>query len=75
MSDEPPARRRRASGGGSSSGSAAEPVPPAPRGSDPADAPAAPILPDRASEDRDEAWGDRSGDDDERILRERPPHW
>lgn len=37
--------------------------------------PRPPILPDRAAEDRDESWGDRAGDDDERILRERPPHW
>ena len=34
-----------------------------------------PVLPDRAWEDTDSAWGDRSGDDDDRILRERPPHW
>lgn len=34
-----------------------------------------PLLPDRASEDRDESWGDRPGDDDERYLREVPPHW
>jgi len=33
------------------------------------------VLPDRAWEDTDGAWGDRRGDDDDRILRERPPHW
>lgn len=35
---------------------------------------APPVLPDRAWEDDDRAWGD-AGDDDDRILRERPPHW
>lgn len=35
-----------------------------------------PVLPDRAAEDRAEAWGDRTDEeDDERYLRERPPHW
>ena len=33
-----------------------------------------PTLPDRAGEDTDEAWGD-TPDSDERILREKPPHW
>ncbi|GMA30448.1 hypothetical protein [Litorihabitans aurantiacus] len=45
--------------------------------SDPAAEPApAPVIPDRAWEDDDRAWGERSPDDDaDRILRERPPHW
>ncbi|MEJ5946198.1 hypothetical protein WDZ17_12940 [Pseudokineococcus basanitobsidens] len=37
-----------------------------------------PVLPDRAGEDRPEAWGERPDPedlDDERYLRERPPHW
>jgi len=35
-----------------------------------------PVVPDRAAEDRPEAWGERADeDDDERYLRERPPHW
>ncbi|WP_299038789.1 hypothetical protein [uncultured Pseudokineococcus sp.] len=35
-----------------------------------------PVLPDRAAEDRPEAWGERADeDDDERYLRDRPPHW
>ncbi|WP_225755329.1 hypothetical protein [Actinotalea sp. Marseille-Q4924] len=30
----------------------------------------------RSPDDTDEGWGDRpGGDDDERILREVPPHW
>lgn len=36
----------------------------------------APALPDRADDDRDRGWGERDdGDDDERFLRDRPPHW
>jgi hypothetical protein len=36
-----------------------------------------PVLPDRAAEDSDAAWGDEERDDsnDERLERERPPHW
>ena len=34
-----------------------------------------PVLPARAAEDADEAWGDRPDTDDERLSRERPPHW
>lgn len=31
---------------------------------------------DRAPDDTDVGWGEpRGGDDDERILREVPPHW
>lgn len=48
-------------------------------GSSPARAePDGPVLPDRAAEDTDEAWGRWREDgpsDDERILREKPPHW
>jgi hypothetical protein len=35
------------------------------------------VLDERAAEDRDEAWGDRSGSggrDDDWYQRERPPH-
>ena len=37
----------------------------------------APVLPTRAWADTDEAWGDRREGDsnDERLLREKPPHW
>jgi hypothetical protein len=35
----------------------------------------APVLPDRAAEDRDDAWGDGpAGRDDDWYHRERPPH-
>jgi hypothetical protein len=39
------------------------------------------VLPEQTSDDTDRGWGDDRGerkereDDDERILRERPPHW
>jgi hypothetical protein len=35
------------------------------------------LLPDRAGDDRDAGWGDEArgpADDDERLLREVPPH-
>lgn len=34
-----------------------------------------PVLPDRAREDDPRAWGERSEDDDDRFLTNRPPHW
>lgn len=36
-----------------------------------------PVLPTRSSDDTDQGWGEQpSGrDDDERFLREVPPHW
>jgi hypothetical protein len=47
------------------------PVPPAP-----APAPAGePLLPERSREDTDAAWGDAPERDDDRLYRERPPHW
>jgi len=42
---------------------------------------AAPHRPDLTREELDREWGERpadpdaSSDDDERLLRERPPHW
>lgn len=43
------------------------------------DPPAAdrPVLPDQTGDDLDIGWGERHDDarDDERFLRERPPHW
>jgi hypothetical protein len=39
----------------------------------------APVLPTRTADDTDTGWGERWRDepdsDDERYLRERPPHW
>lgn len=35
-----------------------------------------PVLPQRSKDDDDRGWGDDPGDDnDERLRRERPPHW
>jgi hypothetical protein len=36
----------------------------------------APLLPAQSREDTDIGWGEyRERDDDERLLRDRPPHW
>ena len=36
----------------------------------------APILPAQSSEDTDVGWGDYAErDDNDRLLRDRPPHW
>ena len=39
----------------------------------------APVLPTQTGDDTDAGWGERWRDepdsDDERYLRERPPHW
>ena len=37
-----------------------------------------PVLPDQTRDDLDLGWDERTDDrpdDDERFLRERPPHW
>jgi len=35
-----------------------------------------PLLPTQSREDTDAGWGDyRDRDDDDRLLRDRPPHW
>ena len=35
-----------------------------------------PILPTQSREDTDAGWGEyRERDDDDRLLRDRPPHW
>ncbi|WP_283138017.1 hypothetical protein [Rhizohabitans arisaemae] len=36
---------------------------------------APPVLPDQTTDDTDIGWGDWLGDDDSRLLDERPPHW
>ena len=36
----------------------------------------APLLPTQSREDTDAGWGEyRERDDDERLIRDRPPHW
>jgi hypothetical protein len=44
-----------------------DPAPPAPAGE--------PLLPERSREDTDAAWGDHPERDDDRLYRDRPPHW
>jgi hypothetical protein len=34
-----------------------------------------PALPERSREDTDVAWGDYPERDDDRLNRDRPPHW
>jgi hypothetical protein len=35
-----------------------------------------PVLPVKSQEDTDTGWGEQAEpDDDERLYRERPPHW
>jgi hypothetical protein len=33
------------------------------------------ILPDQTRDDTDAGWGERSADNDRRLLEDRPPHW
>lgn len=33
------------------------------------------LLPDQSLEDTDAAWGDYRERDDDRLYRDRPPHW
>jgi len=49
----------------------AAPAPPAPASTDPGGE----LLPERSLEDTDAAWGDLPGRDDDRLYRDRPPHW
>jgi hypothetical protein len=74
-----------------SPGAAPEPTDPAPsvpEDAAPADAapapgaPAAggalaaePMVPEQSSEDTDAAWGEYRQPDDDRLYRDRPPHW
>ena len=38
--------------------------------------PSAPLMPTQSREDTDANWGEyRDRDDDDRLLRDRPPHW
>ena len=35
-----------------------------------------PVLPEQSREDADVGWGEQpESDDDERLYRDRPPHW
>jgi hypothetical protein len=41
----------------------------------PAPAPAGRAVPEQSPEDTDAAWGDYPARDDDRLYRDRPPHW
>jgi hypothetical protein len=52
------------------------PPPAAPVPMTPAPMAPAPMLPTQSREDTDVGWGDYPDrDDDDRLLRDRPPHW
>jgi hypothetical protein len=34
-----------------------------------------PVLPSTTRDDTDAGWGERSYDNDDRLLADRPPHW
>jgi hypothetical protein len=34
-----------------------------------------PLLPSQSREDTDAGWGEYGDRDDDRLLRDRPPHW
>jgi hypothetical protein len=52
------------------------PPPPGPASPGPAGAvPGGELLPERSREDTDAAWGDLPERDDDRLSRDRPPHW
>jgi hypothetical protein len=40
----------------------------------PREVPDLPVLPEQTGDDVDTDWRER-GDDDDRLTRERPPHW
>jgi hypothetical protein len=50
---------------------------PGPKGAKtPPDHDETPVLPVRSQDDTDAGWGERpEPDDDERLYRDRPPHW
>lgn len=37
--------------------------------------PGEPVLPEQSREDTDAAWGEYPEPDDDRLYRDRPPHW
>lgn len=64
----------------------ASPAPPAPASTVPGSTvpantvpasavPGGDLLPERSQEDTDAAWGDLPERDDDRLYRDRPPHW
>jgi hypothetical protein len=56
-------------------GAAAPVAPAAAAGGASAREPVLPVLPVQSSEDTDAAWGEYPQRDDDRLNRDRPPHW
>jgi hypothetical protein len=53
-----------------------DPAPVRPASVTPSDPDVTPVLPVRSQADTDVSWGEQpEPDDDERLYRERPPHW
>jgi hypothetical protein len=50
------------------------PAPDAPAAEAPGSSAREPVLPEQSPEDTDAAWGEYPRDDD-RLYRDRPPHW
>jgi AcrR family transcriptional regulator len=74
ISDGLQPRREAAPGGGGRKGAMDTPKPPASAG--PPDPDDTPVLPAQSREDTDAGWGEPAEpDDDERLSRDRPPHW
>jgi hypothetical protein len=51
------------------------PVPATPAPAAPAASVGDPLLPEQSREDTDAAWGDYPESADDRLYRDRPPHW
>ena len=66
-----PGRAAPAPGSVSPGSSPPEPAAPAPA----TDAARDPLLPEQSREDTDAAWGDYPERADDRLYRDRPPHW
>ena len=61
---------------GPAPGAARAPADTVPADTVPADTvPGGELLPERSLEDTDAAWGDLPERDDDRLYRDRPPHW
>jgi len=51
------------------------PAPAAPASAAPGASAREPVLPEQSQEDTDAAWGEYPPRDDDRLSRDRPPHW
>jgi len=51
------------------------PVPATPAPTAPVASVGDPVLPEQSREDTDAAWGDYPESADDRLYRDRPPHW